>query len=90
MPKPESVLENETHRILWDLEIQMDHPIPARRPSANKQGKNSSCRFYYSSGPEFKDKRKQKDKLLRTKITVEYIGDSDTNCNCRLWNGTQM
>ena len=30
--KPESVLENETHKILWDFEIQMDHQIPARRP----------------------------------------------------------
>ena len=32
MPKPESVLENETHKILWDFEIKTDHLIPARRP----------------------------------------------------------
>ena len=32
MHKPESVLENETHKILWDFEIQTDHQIPARRP----------------------------------------------------------
>ena len=32
MHKPESVLENETHKILWDYEIQTDHLIPARRP----------------------------------------------------------
>ena len=30
--KPESVLENDTHKILWDFEIQTDHLIPARRP----------------------------------------------------------
>ena len=30
--KPESVLENETHKILWDFEIQTDHLITARRP----------------------------------------------------------
>ena len=24
---PESVLENETHKILWDFEIQVDHLI---------------------------------------------------------------
>ena len=30
--KPESVLENKTHKILWDFEIQTDHQIPARRP----------------------------------------------------------
>ena len=31
MHKPESVLENETHNILWDFEIKTDHPILARR-----------------------------------------------------------
>ena len=30
--KPESVLENEMQKILWDFEIQTDHLIPARRP----------------------------------------------------------
>ena len=28
----ESVLENETHKILWDFDIQTDHQISARRP----------------------------------------------------------
>ena len=28
----ESVLENETHKILWDYKIQTDHLISARRP----------------------------------------------------------
>ena len=32
MHKPESVLENETRKILWDLEIQGDHLISDRRP----------------------------------------------------------
>ena len=32
MHKPESVLENETHKILWDFEIKTDHSIPAKRP----------------------------------------------------------
>ena len=31
MHKTKSVLENETHKILWDFEIKMDHPILARR-----------------------------------------------------------
>ena len=31
MHKPESILENETHEILWDLEIQVAHQIQARR-----------------------------------------------------------
>ena len=32
MHKLESVLKNETHKILWDLEIQTDHQILTRRP----------------------------------------------------------
>ena len=26
------VLENDTHKLLWDINIQTDHLIPARRP----------------------------------------------------------
>ena len=28
----ESVLQNETHKLLWDFEIQADHLILARQP----------------------------------------------------------
>ena len=31
MHKPESFLVNETHKILWDFEIQTDHLISVRR-----------------------------------------------------------
>ena len=40
---PDSVLENETHKILWDFEIQTDHQISARQPDLiiiNKKKKN--------------------------------------------------
>ena len=30
--KPVSVQENKTHKTQWGFEIQMDHPIPTRRP----------------------------------------------------------
>ena len=42
--KPESVLLNETHKILRDFVIQTDHPIPARRPDLiliNKKNKRT-------------------------------------------------
>ena len=29
---PAPVLENDTHKLLWDFNIQTDHLIPARRP----------------------------------------------------------
>ena len=31
MHKPESVPQNGTHKVLGDLEILIDHPIPVRR-----------------------------------------------------------
>ena len=31
MHKPESVQKNQTHKILWDFEIQTENPILARR-----------------------------------------------------------
>ena len=32
MHNPEPVLENDTHKLLWDFDIQTGHPITARRP----------------------------------------------------------
>ena len=32
MHKPAHVLENNTHKLLWDFNIQTDHLIPGRRP----------------------------------------------------------
>ena len=39
MPNPASVLENDTHKLLWDFDIQMDHQISAKRPDFNKKKK---------------------------------------------------
>ena len=43
MSKPESSLDNETHRILWDFKIQTDHLIPARRPDLELIFKKKIC-----------------------------------------------
>ena len=32
MHNPALVLENDSHKLLWDFNIQTDHLIPARRP----------------------------------------------------------
>ena len=32
MHNPSTVLENDTHKLLWDFNIQTDHLISARRP----------------------------------------------------------
>ena len=34
MQNPASVLENDTHKLLWDFDIQTDHLISARRPNS--------------------------------------------------------
>ena len=32
MHNPKSALENDTHKLLWDFDIQTDHLILARQP----------------------------------------------------------
>ena len=32
MHNPATVLENDSHKLIWDFNIQTDHLIPARRP----------------------------------------------------------
>ena len=42
MHNPAPVLENDTHKLLWDYDIQTDHLISARRP--NKKKKQKICK----------------------------------------------
>ena len=59
MPNPESVLENKTHKILWDFDMPTDQLISARRPDIviakkiNKKTKNKKT----------KTNKKQKENL---------------------------
>ena len=68
MHKPESILENETHEILWDFDIQTGHLIPVRRLDLvlfNKEKKLSSCGFCYFAN--------HKVKLKESKNIDEYF-----------------
>ena len=57
MYKPESVLENEIHEILWDFEVQTDNSIPAWRLDLELiNQKNLS-----SSGPSSRNERNRKE-----------------------------
>ena len=43
MHNPAPVLENDTHKLLWDFDIHTDHLISARRPDQiiiNKKKEN--------------------------------------------------
>ena len=61
MHNPESVLENETHKFLWDFDIQTDHLI-STRPYNNQQKRDlQSCGFYCPGGPQSKIEKMQKE-----------------------------
>ena len=85
MLNPEPVLENETHKLVWVFEIQMDHLISTKRPDQeiiNK--KKRTCRvveFAVSADPRVKLKESEKKdkyfdlvremkKLWNMKVTV--------------------
>ena len=49
MHNPAPVLENDTHKLLWDFDIQMDHLISARRPDfiiINKKKKRELAKLW--------------------------------------------
>ena len=50
MHNPAPVQENDSHKLLWDFNIQTDHSIPARRPDLiiinnNKKKKKKICKI---------------------------------------------
>ena len=68
MHKPESVLDNETHKSLWDFEVQTDHFIPARRSNlAIVNKKLKACQtadFAVPADHRVKIKKKRKERLV--------------------------
>ena len=70
MHNPGPVIENDSHKLLWDINIQTDHLIPARRPDLiiinnnkktkkTKKNKNlQNCRLCCPSGPQNKSEGK--------------------------------
>ena len=61
----ESILENETHKILWDFEIQTDHLISARRQDlviVNKNKKRKSRIVDFSVPADHRVKLKESEK----------------------------
>ena len=55
MHKPKSVLENETPKNLLNFELQLDHPLSARRPNLALISKKKKELVYFrlcrSGGP---------------------------------------
>ena len=63
--EPESVLENEDYKILWDFSIQTDHVIEARRPDlVVVDKKERSCKIIDFVVPGVsRIEEKEKDKI---------------------------
>ena len=70
MHNPAPVQENDTHKLLWDFDIQTDHLISTGRPDLkiiNKKKKENlyNCRFCYLADQRIKLKEcEKKDKHL--------------------------
>ena len=99
--KPESVIENELHKILWDFEIQTHHLIPIRRPDQMQINKQESERkrenlptygFCRSSGPQSENENNLREIQVlgpcqRIKEAEEHEGDGNTSCGWCTRNG---
>ena len=67
MHNPAPVLENATHKLLWDFNIQTDHLISARRPdliiiSKKKKKKRTRKIFHFAVPADHRIKLKQCEK----------------------------
>ena len=62
MHNPAAVLENDTHELLWDFNIQTDHLIPATRPDLiiiyKKKVNLQNCRLCCLGGLQNKSEGK--------------------------------
>ena len=84
MNNQDSVLENETHKLLWDFEIQTDHLIPARRSDLIKKKNCRTVKFAVPADHRVKLKESEKKdksldlakkvkRLWNTKVTIILI-----------------
>ena len=95
MHNPTPVLENDTHILLWDFDIQTDHLIPARRPDLIIINK---IKIIYKivdfavlvNHRIYLKESEKKDKYLNLarelKKTVEHESNYCANCYCCFWH----
>ena len=76
MHNPESVRENETHKILWDFEIQTDSPNLGQTTGPIERKKMWTCWIV-----DFTVPANHKVKLKEN----EHESDGDTTCNWCAW-----
>ena len=90
MHTPASVLKKDSHKLLWDFDIQTDRLISARRPhliiikKKKKKENLQNCGLTVPADHRIKLKESEKKfKYLDQGIekTVEHEGDDYTNCD---------
>ena len=90
MHNPAPVLENDSHKLLWDLNIQTDHLIPARRPDLIIINKSKKiCKIVDFAVPanhrinlkESEKKDKYFDLARELKKTVAHGSNDCANCD---------
>ena len=90
MHNPAPVLENDSHKLLWDFNIQTDHLIPARRPDLIIINKRKRiCKIVDFAVPadhrinlkESEKKDKYLDLARELKKTVEHKSYDYANCD---------
>ena len=94
MHNPASLLEYNTHKFLWDFDIQTDHLISVRRPNNNQQQKKRICKIVDFAVPadqriklrECKKKDEYLDFARQLKKNMEHAGENHNNCNWCVWN----
>ena len=91
--QPGTCPKNDSHKLLWDFNIQTDHLIPARRPDIiiinNKKKKKRICKivdFAVSADHRINLKEgEKKDKYLdlarELKKAVEHESNDCANCD---------
>ena len=72
MHKTESVLENETHKSLWDFEIKADDLISARQPDlVIKTKQKRTCQIVdFAVHVDLRVKLKESEKNISTRILI--------------------
>ena len=95
MHSPAPVLENDTHKLLWNFDIHTDHLISVRKPDLKIINKKKRiCKIVDFAVPadhiiklnECEKKDKYLDFARELKKTMEHVGDNYTNCNWCVWN----
>ena len=95
MHNPALVLENDTHKLQWDFDVQTDNLISVRRLDLKWSTKKKK-RIYKIVDfavradhriklNEYEKKDKYLDLARELKKTVEHEGDNYTNCDWCFW-----